>query len=57
MGKGNPTKNNGWFSGTQQVATTRRTLLRFWGGSKVNYNIAIVASDVGRKSGMERNSH
>ena len=28
------------FSDTQQVRTTRCTLLFFWGGSKVNYNIA-----------------
>ena len=27
------------FSDTQQVRTTRCTLLFFWGGSKVNYNI------------------
>ena len=26
-------------SDTQQVTTTRCTLKRFWGGSKVNYNI------------------
>ena len=29
------------FSDTQQVRTTRCTLLFFWGGSKVNYNICI----------------
>jgi len=27
------------FSDTQWVRTTIRTLLRFWGGSKFNYNI------------------
>jgi len=32
-------KPKGDFSDTQQVTTTRRILLRFWGGSKFKYNI------------------
>jgi len=31
-----------FFTDIQQVWTTRRTLLRSWGGSKFNYNIGIV---------------
>ena len=33
-----------FFTDIQQVWTTRRTLLRSWGGSKFNYNIGSPAS-------------
>jgi len=33
-----------FFTGIQQVWTTRCTLLRSWGGSKFNYNIGKLAS-------------